>query len=137
MWESAKLGPGWGGSGPMPGFFPFGLSLLLALGGGAAFIEVLLRERQAQPFFEDHRESAELFKVGIPIVLAIASLRFLGFYLMVPLYLGLFACWYGGFRWYVILPVACAFSYGLYMVLDQGFRIMMPKSPWYGGMLPF
>jgi hypothetical protein len=61
----------------------------------------------------------------------------LGFYLMLPLYLGLFAWWYGGFRWYFVFPASIALSYGLYLVLDQVFRILMPKSPWYGGALPF
>lgn len=137
MWESFKLGPGWGGSGPRPGFFPFWLSALMALGGVAAVLELAFTLRKPQLFFEDPQEIVDLIKVGIPIVLVVLSISYLGLYIVAAVYLGLFAWWYGGLRWYLTIPGGAAFSYILYLVLDQGFRIMMPKSLWYGDMLPF
>lgn len=138
--QGVKLGPGWGDSGPEPGFFPFSLAMLMGLGGLAIVIQGVIhgvRRTASSAFFEDREEITELFRVGVPIAAAIAAVPVFGLYLMTALYTWLFSWWHGRFRWYssvfagVVIPVV------MYAILDQGLRIPMPRSIWYGSLLPF
>ncbi len=136
MIEAYSLGPGWGQSGPRPGFFPFSLALVMALAGLVAVSEAFARGRR-QPFFENAQEVDDLLRVGIPLALAIASVGFLGFYIMAALYIAFFTWWYGRFRWPSALVAGAGTSFALFMLLERGFRIPTPRSPWYGTLLPF
>jgi hypothetical protein len=134
--ESVKLGPGWGRSGPQPGFFPFSASVLMGLGGLGAVVEAL-RRKDDNVFFSHPQEFVDFTKVGVPVALAIASVVFLGLYIMSALYVSLFAWWYGRFRWYSAAVAGLVFSTTLYFTLNEGFHIAMPYSIWYGTLLPF
>ncbi|MFQ5894283.1 MAG: tripartite tricarboxylate transporter TctB family protein [Nitrospinota bacterium] len=136
MVQVAPLGPGWGEGGPQPGFFPFSVAVLMALGGLAAALQAL-RSEGDRLFFEHPQEVADLLKVGIPLALAIASVPYLGLYIMTALYLTFFARWYGRFRWYSAAAAGVGFSYALYLTLHQYFHIATPRSMWYGTLLPF
>ena len=136
MTESVKLGPGWGRSGPQPGFFPFSAAVLMGLGGLGAVVEAL-RRKDDDIFFGHPQEFVDFTKVGVPVALAIASIAFLGLYIMSVLYVSLFAWWYGRFRWYSAAVAGLAFSSILYLALDKGFHIAMPYSIWYGTLLSF
>lgn len=134
--ETIKLGPGWGRDGPQPGFFPFILAVVIGLGGLGTLVQGL-RSADSRPFFEVRQEMVDLAQVGIPLALAIASIPFLGLYIMAVLYVGLFTAWYGRFRWYLSFPAGLVLAGTLYWGLERGFLISMPKSMWYGTVLPF
>lgn len=136
--EAMRLGPGWGVSGPQPGFFPFVLTLMLLLGTLGVFYVNVYRHPDLQPFFEVPQEVTDLLKVGIPIVVAVAAIRWLGLYMTSGLYLAFFMAWYGKFRWWqaalggILLPTI------LWLVLRYGFNISMPMSAFYRlNILPF
>ena len=137
IYESVRLGPGWGEQGPQPGFFPFTLAILLA----AAALGVLVKSVKApdtQPFFEVQQEVTDLLKVGIPIFVAIAILRWAGLYITSGLYVTFFMAWYGKFRWHEALAGGIALPVILWLVLRHGFNIAMPMSVFYRmGVLPF
>ncbi len=136
--EALRLGPGWGESGPQPGFFPFALTIMLLVGTiGVIFVNVY-RHPDGRPFFEVSQEVSDLLKVGIPIVVAVAAIRWLGLYMTSGLYLAFFMAWYGRFPWWqavlggILLPVS------MWLVLRYGFNIPMPMSVLYrSGVLPF
>lgn len=131
MIATYDLGAGWGPSGPQPGFFPFSVALIMGLGALAALVNAL-RSRQDALFFERREELVDLLKAGVPAAIAIATIPFLGLYLTAAAYLMLFAWWQGGFRWYAALAAALLCVGVLYLILDWGFHIPMPKSPFYG-----
>jgi putative tricarboxylic transport membrane protein len=135
MFEGVRLGPGWGDSGPQAGFFPFSLATLIFLGGVAIAIEWTVQLRRglgSEAFFQEREEVTELFRVGIPIAMAIASVPVLGLYLMTAVYTTLFGMWHGRFRWYSALLAGILIPLVMYLVLDWGLRIPMPRSIWYG-----
>ena len=136
--DAIRLGPGWGDSGPQPGFFPFVLTILLILGTlGVIYVE-LYRQPDMRPFFEVPEEVADLLKVGIPIVIVVALIPWLGLYVTSGLYLGFFMAWYGKFRWYWAVVGAIALPLVMWLVLRQGFNLSMPMSVLYRqNILPF
>lgn len=140
IYEGVKLGPGWGDSGPEPGFFPFALAVLMLIGGVAVLVQEFVRALQrhgSKPFFEHRDETAELLRVGLPIAAAIATVPVLGLYIMAALYTWLFAWWHGRFRWHTSVIAGVTLPVVIYLVLREGFRIPMPYSVWYGVYLPF
>lgn len=137
LWEGYRLGAGWGDTGPQAGFFPFVLSALMLLGGLWAAIQAWVTA-DPRPYFEDPQEIKDLLKVGIPIVLAIAAVPWLGVYLMSGIYLFLFALWYGRHPWWLALGVGVAFPVLMFFALQVGFHISMPRSIWArSGLVPF
>ena len=138
LFESMRLGPGWGESGPQPGFFPFVLTILLVLGTlGVAYVNIY-RHPESRPFFEVSQEVTDLLKVGIPILVVVALIRWLGLYITSGLYIGFFMAWYGRFRWYWALAGAILLPAVLWLTLRYGFNISMPMSVLYRrNILPF
>lgn len=135
MREGLRLGAGWDDSGPEPGFFPFSLAVVMGIGGAAAVLQGL--RTTARPFFEDRQEVVDLLRVGVPMALAIVSVSFLGFYIMSAAYIAFFAWWYGRYRWPAALASGLVAAVVLYAGLERGFRILLPRSAWYGSLLPF
>lgn len=136
--ESVELGPGWGDSGPQPGFFPFYLTVLMILGSlGVLYVNVY-RHPDLRPFFEVSQEVADLLRVGVPIIAAVVLVRWLGIYLGSGIYLAFFMAWYGGFRWYTALAGGILLPVVMWLALREGFNIPMPMSMFYrSGILPF
>jgi putative tricarboxylic transport membrane protein len=136
--ESIELGPGWGESGPEPGFFPFVLTVLLTLGAlGVLYVNVY-RRPDLRPFFEVSQEVTDLLRVAVPIGVAVVLVRSLGIYAGSGLYLAFFMAWYGRFRWYQALAGGILLPVIMWLTLREGFNIPMPMSMFYrSGILPF
>jgi putative tricarboxylic transport membrane protein len=134
--ESFRLGAGWGASGPQPGFFP-SISASIMLVGTLIAMSQAVRAERTSPLFESADQAREVLKVGGPLVAAVLLLQYVGFYLMTALYMGLFAIWYGRYRWYVGLMVGILLPVILYLAFERGFRIALPKSVLYGDLIPF
>jgi len=136
--ESIELGPGWGDSGPQPGFFPFLLTVLMILGALGVLCANVYWKPDLRPFFEVSQEVTDLLRVGIPIVVAVVLVRWLGIYAGSGLYLAFFMAWYGGFRWYQALAGGILLPVIMWLALREGFNIPMPMSMFYrSGILPF
>lgn len=137
FYEAFRLGPGWGESGPQPGFFPFVLTLFMVT-GALGVLYVTVRKPDRRPFFEVSHEVEDLLKVGMPIVIAVLAIRWLGLYITSGLYLAIFMAWYGRFRWDKALAGGVALPAILWILLREGFNISMPMSVFYrAGILPF
>jgi putative tricarboxylic transport membrane protein len=137
LYESYRLGPGWGPQGPQAGFFPFYLTALMIL-GSAGVLYTTFRQPDRRPFFEASQEVVDLLKVGIPIAVAVFAIRWLGIYATAGLYLAFFMAWYGRFRWYQALAGGILLPVIMFLILQRGFALPMPMSMFYRqGILPF
>ncbi|HEX2256132.1 MAG TPA: tripartite tricarboxylate transporter TctB family protein [Afifellaceae bacterium] len=131
FWESLRLGPGWGVSGPQPGFFPFVLTLMVLIGVLGVLYVNIYRHPDTRPFFEVSQEVTDLLKVGVPIFFAVLAIRWLGLYITSGLYLAFFMAWYGKFRWWQAILGGILLPLIMWVVLRQGFNIAMPMSMFY------
>ena len=143
VWESFRLGAGFGGHlagspvvGPRPGFFPFVMASLVTLGALAVLVQVIRDPSNREPFLAEPQGITDLMQVGIPMMLAIALVPFLGLYIVSAVYIIGFGLWYERLRWYVVVPIGLALPGSVWWVLEQTFRLIMPKSPWYPA-IPF
>lgn len=137
LWESYRLGPGWSPSGPEPGLWPTALTTLFMLGTVAVMIFIFARPDE-RPFFEVRQEILDLFAVGIPILISIILIYWLGVFLTSGLYLAVFMFWYGRFSWYSSLGGGIVLGVFMWLLLREGFNISMPMSVlYYQNILPF
>jgi putative tricarboxylic transport membrane protein len=135
--EGIDLGAGWGESGPQPGFFPFVLTVAMILGALGVLYANVYREPNLRPFFEVSQEVTDLLRVGIPILVAIILIRWLGIYVASGLYLAFFMAWYGKFRWWQALAGGLLLPLAMWLLLQKGFALPMPMSIFYRtGHLP-
>ena len=132
--ETVRLGAGWGLSGPQPGFFPTIAALLMAIGAGVLIVRAV--RSPGSPLFESRDAAVSVLKVGGPLAAAVASLEYLGFYLMTALYVGFFAMWYGRYRWFVAAAAGLLLPVALFFAFERGFRIPLPKSVLHPSVLP-
>lgn len=137
LWESVNMGAGWSPSGPEPGLWPTALTLLYMAGTLGVLVYTILKPDE-RPFFEVKQEVIDLFSVGIPILVAIPLIYWLGVFATSSLYLAFFMFWYGRFTWYSSLGGGLALGVILWLLLRKGFNISMPMSVlYYENILPF
>jgi hypothetical protein len=135
--EGLRLGPGWSVSGPEPGFFPVVMTGLMSV-GALISLYFAIRTPDRRPFFEERQEVANLLEVGVPILLTIFAMQWLGLYLAAGLYLSLFMIFYGKSRWWAGIAGGVLMAAAFWLILVKFLTIPMPMSVFYkAGLLPF
>lgn len=136
--ESARLGIGWSDIGPGSGFVPFWFAAAVA----AASLGLLSQEMRSfkvarDPFFPSRAALFFWLKVLLPMVAAVVLVRYLGIYVVAAIYLALFGAWIGRHRWFVVMGTSLLLPLLMYFSFEQFFKLPLPKSLFYGSVLPF
>ena len=133
VWDSLRIGIGWGTSGPMSGFFPFWLAVILIAASLGTLLQAALR-RVEKPFVT--RESlVSVLKVLGPASGMVLLTEFIGLYAAAGLYLAFYMRWIGKHSWALIAAVSVAFPVIAFFVFETWFLVPMPKGPiedWLG-----
>lgn len=119
------------------GFYPFWAAALVGAAALAVMVRMAASRQPAQGVFGARESVVALLKLVIPMLIATASLIWLGIYITTALYMGFFARYIGRYRWHWVLAVALVFPLALYWTFERGFRMSLPKSIWYGNLVPF
>lgn len=111
-----------------PGFYPFWSAVLIA---GAALVVIYRWYRSADTaegvFVRREAWTAPL-KIAVPMMVAVASIEWIGFYFVTGLYMGFFARFIGRYRWIWVVAIAVVFPALIYLSFEKGFRVSLPKS---------
>ena len=139
MWDSRRLGIGWGAEGPQSGYFPFwiGLVLLLASLGNLA---LALRARGAAAkrgggLFVTWPQLRLVLSVLLPTAVYVAAIPFAGLYAASAVLVAWFMIRLGGFRWWVAAASGLATALVAFVVFEEWFLVALPKGPiehWLG-----
>ena len=136
--QALRLGPGWGEDGPLAGFFPFWLAVVL----GVSSLWILGRtlrtpgDARARPFFPPGGRRLVL-TVFLPMAGAIALLEVVGFYLAALVYLVVYVRLTGRQGWALTLAVGILFPLVTFFVFERWFLIPLPKGLFGERLLPF
>ncbi len=121
-----------------PGFYPFWSAALMLVCAVAVAYRAWVTPTPGTAAFENREAVIAVAKLLIPMVLATASIVWLGFYVMTGLYMGLFARWIGRYRWTWVAVLTVGMPAAIYATFELGFRVTLPKSFLYdAGVLPF
>lgn len=120
-----------------PGFYPFWSAAMIA---GAALIVIFRSQAiagDAQGVFAKRESWVAPLKIALPMVVAVALIEWLGFYIVTGAYMGFFARYIGGYRWYWVLAIAILIPLVIFLAFERGFRVSLPKSFLYEQGFPF
>lgn len=136
MYDSLRLGAGWGMMGPRPGFFPFLMSLLV-VGGCVIVIRQALTGTSSvkgeKPFVLAGGLKPVLM-VFIPAMGMVILTEVIGLYIAAMIYLAAYIRWVGRFRWRTVLLVSIFIPLFFFVLFEKMFLIPLPMGM-YGGMI--
>ena len=127
MYNSVKLGAGWGDDGPRSGYFPFYIGLLIVV-SSLANLFLALRDRH-RAVFVAHRQLRLVLAVLGPSIVYVLLIRYLGIYVASALFIGIFMRWQGRFGLVKIMLVSLGVSVCLFFMFEVWFKVSLPKGP--------
>ena len=117
---------------PGAGYFPLGLSLLLALLGAVVLFKSLTIESEG-----GDKVGSFAWRPLIVIVVAIASFGFmlepLGLALTVPVLIGISSLAGDEFHWKGVVANAVVLTVGAWIIFVWGLKLTIPVWPWFVG----
>jgi putative tricarboxylic transport membrane protein len=133
IWDSLRLGIGWGTDGPRSGFFPFWLAVLLIV--SCAAIGVQARRRTSRLPFVTRERLKPVLTTLLPSTGFVVLTQFLGLYVATAVFMGFYMRWIGRYGWVPIALVSVLFPLLIFVVFERWFLVPMPKGPleaWLG-----
>jgi hypothetical protein len=133
VWDSLRLGIGWGSDGPQSGFFPFWLAVIVA--GCAVAIAVMAFRRRDRPVFVRREQIGPVLKALVPAAVFVVLTGLVGLYVASGLYLAVYMRWIGRYPWVAAVALGIAFPVVTFLVFEKWFLVPMPKGPletWLG-----
>lgn len=135
IFDSLRLGAGWGSDGPQAGYFPFYLGLILIGSSLGILGQRLQASRAGDATFVTRGQLALVLRVLIPAAVFVVLILMLGIYVASALLILHFMIVLGGFRWRAALPFALGASFLAFVVFERWFLVPLPKGPletWLG-----
>jgi hypothetical protein len=133
IWDSLRLGIGWGSDGPQSGFFPFWLAVLLIASCAVIAWQAGRRER-GRPFLT-RAQLKPVLTTLLPSTGFVVLTQFIGLYVASALFMGFYMRWIGRYGWVPIVLVSVLFPVVTFLVFETWFLVPMPKGPleaWLG-----
>jgi len=133
IWDSLRLGIGWGTDGPQSGFFPFWLAVLLV--GACAAIALQARRRASRAPFITRAQARPVLSTLLPSAGFVLLTQFIGLYVAAMLFMGFYMRWFGRYGWIPVALLSVLFPVLTFVVFEKWFLVPMPKGPleaWLG-----
>jgi hypothetical protein len=133
IWDSLRLGIGWGTDGPQSGFFPFWLAVLLIVCCAAIALQTR-RGTSRAPFVTRERLKPVLTTL-LPSTGFVVLTQFVGLYVATAVFMGFYMRWIGRYPWVPVALVSLLFPLLTFLVFEKWFLVPMPKGPleaWLG-----
>ena len=133
IWDSLRLGIGWGTDGPQSGFFPFWLAVLLV--GSCVVISVQARRRASRAPFITRAQLRPVLSTLLPSAGFVVLTQFIGLYVAAMLFMGFYMRWIGRYGWIPVVLLSVLFPVLTFVVFEKWFLVPMPKGPleaWLG-----
>jgi len=134
IWDSRRLGVGWGADGPESGFFPFYVGLIM-LGAASWTLAGQLRRPGPEGAFVRRAELRRVLEVLIPTAIFVVLVGLIGIYAASFLLMAWFMRRMGGYGGVPILAVGLAVPLACFALFEVWFLVPLPKGPletWLG-----
>lgn len=129
VYDSFRLGAGWGKSGPQTGYFPFYIGLLICVSSAVNLVLALRNRAGGSKSFVSREQLKLVMAVLVPTIVYVGLVRYLGLYLASTLYIAYFMWWLGKYPWVKIVPVSVGVSLAFFLIFETWFRLPLPKGP--------
>jgi hypothetical protein len=127
--DNWRTGMGWEADGPQAGYFPFYLSLILAVASIFGLVSILLSRMDEGKIFVTRDQLRRVIQVFIPTLLFCLATQWLGLYVASFLLIAGFMWKVGRIALWKSLLTAFVFSVTMFVTFDIAFDVIMPKGP--------
>ncbi len=130
IFDSVRIGHGWQeGSGPAPGYFPYYVTVILALATSVNLLTAALVRKAAEGTFVSRRAFGSVVSVLVPTVAFVALIEVLGIYLAAALFIAGFMTAFGREPAWRAALVGAGVPLMLFMMFERWFLVPLPKGP--------
>jgi putative tricarboxylic transport membrane protein len=127
--DSYRLGARWGEDGPMPGYFPFYVGLLICISGGMVLFRGIRNRALADESFVSRDELKKILVVLVPSIIYAAVIAYLGFYVASILFIAYFMRRLGKYSWLMVVSVSVGVIVAFFLTFEIWFAVPLPKGP--------
>lgn len=128
MWDSARIGAGWGTDGPQSGYFPFYVGLLMNLASLVNLWRAWRGDDGAEAFVT-RGQLRLVLTVLLPLAVYLALLHLIGLYIASALFIALFMRWQGRFSLAKSGLTGVGVSVALFCMFEIWFKVPLIKGP--------
>lgn len=129
IFDSRRVGAGWGDDGPQAGYFPFYIGLILCAASAWTLLRAAFSGHAAASVFVSHRKLRLVMSVLIPSIVYVVAIYFIGIYVASAVFIGAFMYWHGRFPWIKIIPVSLIVPVSMFLLFELWFMVPLPKGP--------
>jgi putative tricarboxylic transport membrane protein len=127
--DSFRLGARWGEDGPMPGYFPFYVALLICISSAMVLIRGVRNRALAEESFVSRGELAKILVVLVPSIVYVGVIAYLGFYVASILFIAYFMRRLGKYSWIMVVLVSVGVMVAFFLTFEIWFSVPLPKGP--------
>jgi hypothetical protein len=135
MADSLRVGIGWADDGPLAGYFPFYIGLVLVLASAWNLFQAIQHWNEEAALFATWPELRDVVSMLVPMTIFVAAVAFLGLYLPSALLLAYFMRRHGSFGWLTTLAISVGVPIAAFLVFERWFLVPLAKGPieaWLG-----
>jgi putative tricarboxylic transport membrane protein len=129
MWDSYRIGNGWGSDGPQSGYFPFYIGLLMSVATAVNLVKAVRVSAKASGSFVSKVELNLVLAIFLPCLVYVGVMQVLGLYVASAIFIAVFMRWQGKFS--VFKSVACGLgvTVALFLMFEIWFTVPLLKGP--------
>jgi hypothetical protein len=135
MWDSSRIGAGWGDDGPRSGYFPFYIGLFIVVGSVINLWHALRLKGEDNGAFVLRGQLKLVWSVLWPTIVfvvligGIGPVPGLGIYVAGMIFIAWFMRRLGQYSWIKIVPVGLGVSLYFFLMFEVWFKVPLPKGP--------
>ena len=128
IYGSLKVGIGWGAEGPLTGFFPFYVSLIVVISCIINIYSAIALPETGR-LFAEWSQLRRVLSVLVPTAVYVAVIPYTGIYVASALLVGLFMRWFGHYNWAIVIAVSILVPVANFLMFELWFLVPLPKGP--------
>jgi hypothetical protein len=128
IYDSQRLGSGWGADGPQSGYFPFYIGIILCLSALVTAYRALFGAPNREAFV-DGTQFRRILSVLVPATIYVGLVHLLGIYVASALYIAVFMAWLGRYGVGRAVAVGVAVGFFFFLMFEKWFAVPLPKGP--------
>ena len=127
MWDSSRIGAGWGADGPQSGYFPFYVGLLMNI---ASLMNLVLAVRSSNAESFVSRPAIKLvLAIFLPCLVYVAVMQWVGLYVASVIFIAVFMRWQGKFSIFKSTLTSLSVVAVLFVMFEIWFKVPLIKGP--------
>ena len=127
MWDSKRIGAGWGNDGPESGYFPFYIGLLMSLATVANLL-IALKIPKSNSFVSKPKLKL-VMAIFLPCLVYLGVMQFMGLYVSSAIFIAVFMRWQGKFSLMKSILSGLGVTIVLFLMFEIWFKVPLLKGP--------